>query len=463
MLKSTRVDEEALRGNSKVGEITFRSVGCTACHGPLEKFKIQARYENARALADLIERPKRLNPHGRMPSMGLNPQEALDVASALVKDGPPRSPNHPKEDRPGVFYEVYKGDWDRLPDFDKLRPVQSGVTDHLAPSISAMDDHFGVRHTGFIRIDRAGEYIFSTHSDDGSRFYLGHSLVVENDGVHGGIQKSGVISLLPGKHAFTLQFFEKEGGEHNQVNWSGPSFSEKPLSGNVLTQNPEEHPGTRRPKSTGFVAQYDKVKQGKELFRELNCAACHAVSPKGELHRPEGILGPPPSLLEMNDAAGRGCLSLEATGTAPFFGFTPSQAKAIASALGKPVPKIEAVEVLNRTWSAHRCSACHQRDGIGAPSEESEALFLTTQKEMGPEGRIPPHLNGVGAKLKEAWLKEVIAKGIKVRPYQLTRMPSFGNRLAEQLTEALGAVDVLAATEVAPPALSRREAMKHGR
>ena len=82
---------------------------------------------------------------------------------------------------------------------------------------------------------------------------------------------------------------------------------------------------------------------------------------------------------------------------------------------------------------------------------------------MGPEGRLPPRLNGVGAKLKAPWLKEVIAKGTKVRPYMLTRMPSYGNRVASELTEAFLVADADQVVKSAPPSLSHRDAMKHGR
>ncbi|MFP6900467.1 MAG: c-type cytochrome [Opitutales bacterium] len=463
MLTSTRVEKETLRGNSKAGVKTYREVGCAACHGSSDNLNAEVKYGNARGLADFLGNPRRLNPHGRMPSLSLTAQEALDLASALVKGGPPRSPENPKNDRPGVFYEVYKGNWDRLPNFDTLKPVKSGVIDHLAPSVTGMDDHFGVRHTGYLLIEKAGEYHFSTHSDDGSRFYLGHSLVVQNDGVHGGTKRRGALSLEPDKHAFTLQFFEKKGGHHNHVTWSGPGFPEKALAGKVLTQSPKEHPGLRRPKTTGFVAQYDKVKRGKELFSELNCAACHAVSPDGKLHRPEGILGPPPSLAEMPGAAGRGCLSPKPTGTAPHFGLSPMQAKAIAVALGKPVAKLKPFEVLSRTLIAFQCYACHQRDGKGGPSEERDPFFLTTQQEMGPEGRLPPRLSGVGAKLKPAWLKQVIAKGTKARPYVLTRMPAYGDALASKLTEVFLLADAGKILETPTPELSKRDALKHGR
>jgi len=158
---------------------------------------LQAKYSNAQGLADLLENPRRLNPHGRMPSLGLNAQEALDVASALVKGGPPRLPDNPKNDRPGVYYQTYAGDWDRLPDFDKLKPFKKGVIDNLSPTIAGLEDHFGVRHTGFLLIEKSGEYEFSTNSDDGSRFYVGDRLVVDNDGVHGGVTRKGPYRSLP--------------------------------------------------------------------------------------------------------------------------------------------------------------------------------------------------------------------------------------------------------------------------
>ena len=463
MLKSTRVSEQNLRGNPETGQQLFDQLGCIACHGQAEGMNLQAKYSNARGLADFLRNPRRLNRHARMPSLGLNAQEAQDVASALVKGGPPRLPDNPRSDRPGVYYETYVGDWNRLPDFDKLKLVKKGVVDNLSPSIAGMEDRFGVRHTGFLLVDKAGEYQFSTNSDDGSRFYVGDQLVVNNDGVHGGVTRKGTISLAAGKHAFTLLFFDKEGGEHNHVSWSGPGFSEKALGGNGLSQSPEEHPGIRPSKANRFIAEFGKVKLGKQLFAELNCAACHAVEPNGKLFRPEGILGPPPALAEMKEAGGRGCLSMTPSGIAPHFRLSPNQAKGIVAALGKSPAKPNPAEILDQTLVAYQCYACHKRNGIGGPSDERDTYFITSQQAMGPEGRLPPHLNGVGAKLKSSWLKEVIAKGTKVRPYMMTRMPSYGPELAARLTERFIEVDKPKETSTLVTELSQREALKKGR
>ena len=223
MLKSTRVSEESLRGNPETGQQLFDQVGCVACHGQAANMNLQAKYSNARGLADLLENPRRLNPHGRMPSLGLNAQEALDVASALVKGGPPRLPDNPKNDRPGVYYQTYAGDWDRLPDFDKLKPFKKGVIDNLSPTIARLEDHFGVRHTGFLLIDKSGEYEFSTNSDDGSRFYVGDQLVVNNDGVHGGVTRKG-NHIARSRQACLHSSFFRQGGrraQSRQLEWTG--------------------------------------------------------------------------------------------------------------------------------------------------------------------------------------------------------------------------------------------------
>lgn len=81
---------------------------------------------------------------------------------------------------------------------------------------------------------------------------------------------------------------------------------------------------------------------------------------------------------------------------------------------------------------------------MGGVEPDRSALFLGTQPEMGDESRIPPLLSGIGAKLKKPWLKEVMEKGTKVRPYMLTRMPRFGEANIGHLVQDLPEVDKLA-------------------
>jgi len=66
---------------------------------------------------------------------------------------------------------------------------------------------------------------------------------------------------------------------------------------------------------------------------------------------------------------------------------------------------------------------------------------------MGDEGRVPPPLDGAGAKLTAEYLKQILDQGAHDRPYMHTRMPGFGLANLGKLPEAL-ATDTLTA---APP------------
>jgi hypothetical protein len=81
---------------------------------------------------------------------------------------------------------------------------------------------------------------------------------------------------------------------------------------------------------------------------------------------------------------------------------------------------------------------------VGGVEQVLSPFFATTEKEMGEEGRVPPALNGVGAKLNPDYLKKVLATGAHDRPYMLTRMPGFGEPNVGHLVKALAAVDTLA-------------------
>src|SRR5262249_14979482 len=94
-------------------------------------------------------------------------------------------------------------------------------------------------------------------------------------------------------------------------------------------------------------------------------------------------------------------------------------------------------------FTALNCYACHQRDKLGGVEEAWNPHFVTNEREMGDEGRIPPALDGVGAKLTAAYLRKVLATGAHDRPYMHTHMPAFGEQTTARLAQALEAVDTL--------------------
>ena len=64
-------------------------------------------------------------------------------------------------------------------------------------------------------------------------------------------------------------------------------------------------------------------------------------------------------------------------------------------------------------------------------------------QKWGDEGRIPPAIDDVGAKMTAEWLDGILAEGAKDRPYMLTRMPKFGANNVGHLRSEFESHDVL--------------------
>jgi hypothetical protein len=76
--------------------------------------------------------------------------------------------------------------------------------------------------TGVMHVRIAGEYSFSTSSDDGSHLWIDGALVVSNGGLHGVETVRGTARLDAGYHDVRVDFFENEGGAAVWVKYEGP-------------------------------------------------------------------------------------------------------------------------------------------------------------------------------------------------------------------------------------------------
>jgi mono/diheme cytochrome c family protein len=203
------------------------------------------------------------------------------------------------------------------------------------------------------------------------------------------------------------------------------------------------------PKETkSLVPQDELVTKGKAYFRELNCAACHTL--------PGASAAPLVGSLKSADFS-RGCLS-KTTGRSPQFHLEEAQAKAIAASLRvKPERDTDQI-ALAKTLTAFRCIACHAREDYGGVPEIYSPFFTGSEQKLGDDGRIPPPLTLVGAKLQPVWMKKVLFDGESVRPYMATRMPQYGSANLQHLPSVLARLDaVKGKTLKIPSAESRSE------
>lgn len=176
-----------------------------------------------------------------------------------------------------------------------------------------------------------------------------------------------------------------------------------------------------------FVPEPALVEKGKELFAVKNCVACH-----------HGVVAADPILAspldELDTVEPAGCLAERPPGFGvPAYGLDDLQKKAIIEALkriGTP-PADTPDNRIDWAFSTQNCYSCHSRGGKGGP-ETARVLFFTVDDPdavtMGQWASHPPSLSGVGKKLTDSWLDQVMHQGgdaVRMRRYQSARMPVY--------------------------------------
>lgn len=112
----------------------------------------------------------------------------------------------------GLDYNYFEGTWNSLPDFAQIVALKSGNLSGISLSPKNAVSQYGIAYTGYINVPADGQYSFYTSSDDGSKLYIGNTLVVSNDGLKpGAVEQSGMIGLKAGLHSFTLHYFQNGG------------------------------------------------------------------------------------------------------------------------------------------------------------------------------------------------------------------------------------------------------------
>ncbi len=169
-------------------------------------------------------------------------QERMDNVqasiSAIEKDFRERldtqeTPIHPA-DLDELEYRFYRDTWQKLPDFDNLKPETKGKLEKgfIDISLATRDFSFGFVFTGVLKVPADGEYTFSVDSDDGSRLTIQGQEVVLYDGIHGtGQPHVGKISLRKGRVPIRVDYFQGPTGAKDLiVKWSGPEVEQRLLS-----------------------------------------------------------------------------------------------------------------------------------------------------------------------------------------------------------------------------------------
>ncbi len=453
------------------GRVLYHSVGCVACHAPFDEppehestlpkgldpedlaelglpgtapakpsvpLGPLAKKYTVASLTEFLQNPLHSRPSGWMPRTKMTAGEAAFIASYLLRD---QYDEDESASGVGLDLAIYKGSYDNVPDFEKLTPVAETFAKGFASNQAKVNgqqlgSNFALRFSGIIDVPADGEYRFWTKSDDASTLTVDGQVVVNNNGVHPPVEKTGKINLKKGKHTFEVGFAQVGGGHELTVNWQPPGGKRGNIPEGLLLHST----AAMIPEGVvDFTVDPALAATGKQQFTKLGCASCHDI---GE---PRYTVVSKP-LLELKSDEPAGCLGESVPKALPKYFATAEQKKAMQKTLAalqaKPEAEVAAADVVRHTMTRFNCYACHQREKRGGP-DVSRADFFQYEVvvDFGDEGRMPPAVNEVGAKLTDEGFAAFLQQGVRNRTYMATRMPLFGEKNVAHLPAAFRAAD----------------------
>ncbi|MEJ7591707.1 MAG: PA14 domain-containing protein [Planctomycetaceae bacterium] len=123
-----------------------------------------------------------------------------------------------------------------------MTPSATGVATSIVMDQPVLKtrDAFALMFTGHIMIDKPGKYTFFISSDDGSRFYIDGELLIDNDGLHGMVERKGTVQLTAGLHPIIATYFDNGGGDGLSMSWNSPDIKKQEIPASVLMSAAEQ-------------------------------------------------------------------------------------------------------------------------------------------------------------------------------------------------------------------------------
>jgi len=139
---------------------------------------------------------------------------------------------------PGWRLRAYEGAWTGL---EAVRAAEAAagsgaesaresVVERVSLDPRPRAEGFALVFEGVVRAPEDGIYTFYLASDDGSRLYAGEELVVDNDGLHGRVERAGAVGLKAGWQPLRVEYFDAGGDASLELAWRGPKLEKQEIA-----------------------------------------------------------------------------------------------------------------------------------------------------------------------------------------------------------------------------------------
>ncbi len=140
-----------------------------------------------------------------------------------------------REPDPGLRYDYFAQRFQTLDQMKDAKPESFGVsTTGLDLAHRKRPEDFALAFSGVVTIPQDAVVSFNLTSDDGSRLYIDDRLVIDNDGLHGMVNKQGSAPLAAGYHRIRVEYFNASGGLGLALEWSGTGLTTGPIPTNAF-------------------------------------------------------------------------------------------------------------------------------------------------------------------------------------------------------------------------------------
>jgi hexosaminidase len=114
--------------------------------------------------------------------------------------------------QPGLRYLYYERSVRSVRSIDTIPPTREAVVPGVGRKGDETAERYALKLSGYVNVPADGLYEFALSSDDGSNLEIGERVVVNNDGLHGDEQRTGMIALRKGLHPIVVRYFQGGGG-----------------------------------------------------------------------------------------------------------------------------------------------------------------------------------------------------------------------------------------------------------
>ncbi|MBC6612621.1 family 20 glycosylhydrolase [Hymenobacter sp. BT507] len=135
-----------------------------------------------------------------------------DTYTIRYKQQPYAAPVSAKSPAPGLTATYFTGYFKKSALMQEAKANGSTTVTSVQVPKQAEADQFGVQFRGYLDVPETGIYTFYLTCDDGGTLRLADRMVVDNDGLHSAIEKTGQVALAKGLHPIALDFVEGGGG-----------------------------------------------------------------------------------------------------------------------------------------------------------------------------------------------------------------------------------------------------------